>query len=108
KLGGVSEIAMMHLDTLAGMREIKLCRAYKIGGKETTFFPASVEELAEAECIYQTLDGWNEDLSTIREYEALPQPVKDYIKAVESIVGVPVTMVGVGPKRSQAIFRNPV
>ncbi|MCI0499798.1 MAG: adenylosuccinate synthase, partial [Planctomycetales bacterium] len=106
KVGGVSEIAMMHLDTLAGLKEIKLCRAYKIGDKETTFFPGSAEELAAAECLYQTLEGWDNDLSNVRTYETLPKAVKNYIGTVEAIVGIPVTMVGVGPKRSQAIFRN--
>jgi adenylosuccinate synthase len=105
KLGGVNEIAMMHLDTLAGMKEIKFCRAYRVGGKETSFFPGSAEELAAAECIYETLPGWDGELSNIHTYDALPKQVTDYIAAVEAIVGIPITMVGVGPKRSQAIFR---
>lgn len=106
RLGGITEIAMMHLDTLAGMKEVKVCRAYRINGKETNFFPGDADDLAKAECIYETLDGWDEDLSGVEHYDDLPENTKKYIAAIEKIVGVPVGMVGVGPKRSQAIFRS--
>lgn len=106
RLGGVTEIAMMHLDTLAGLKELKICKAYMIGEKQTTFFPGTADELAAAECVYETLPGWEEDLSNVTRYEDLPENTKKYIAAVEKIVGVPVSIVGVGPQRSQAIFRK--
>ena len=106
RLGGVNEIAMMHLDTLAGLKELYICKAYRINGKETTFFPGSAADLEAAECVYDTLPGWDEDLSEIQTFDQLPENTKKYIAAVEKIVGVPVTIVGVGPKRSQAIFRT--
>ncbi len=106
RLGGITEIAMMHLDTLAGMKEVKVCKAYRIDGRETTFFPGDADDLAKAECVYETLDGWDEDLSGVEQYDDLPENTKKYIAAIEKIVGVPVGMVGVGPKRSQAIFRS--
>ena len=103
-IGGINEIAMMHLDTLAGMKELKVCRAYKINGVETTFFPSDADTLASVECVYETLPGWDEDLSAMTKYEEFPENVKKYIDFVEKIAGVPVTILGVGPKRSQAIF----
>ncbi|MHC4782585.1 MAG: adenylosuccinate synthetase, partial [Planctomycetota bacterium] len=106
RLGGINEIAMMHLDTLAGHQELKICKAYQINGKETTFFPGSAADLEAAECVYDTLPGWDEDLSGVQTYDALPENTKNYIAAIEKIVGVPVSIVGVGPKRSQAIFRD--
>lgn len=106
RLGGVNEIAMMHLDTLAGLKEVNICKYYTIGQKDTRFFPGIAEELAAAECVYETLPGWQEDLSGITTFEALPKNTKDYIAAVEKLVGIPVTIVGVGPQRSQAIFRK--
>jgi adenylosuccinate synthase len=106
RLGGINEIAMMHLDTLAGLKEIKLCRAYRIDGKETTFFPGDADRLARAECVYETLPGWNEDLSQIKRCADLPQAVKYYLATVERYVGVPITMLGVGPKRTQVIYRD--
>ncbi len=106
RLGGVNEIAMMHLDTLAGLKELNVCKAYSINGRQTTFFPGTAEDLAAAECLYETLPGWDEDLSHVTRFEDLPKNTKNYIAAVEKIVGIPVTIVGVGPQRSQAIFRK--
>jgi adenylosuccinate synthase len=106
RLGGINEIAMMHLDTLAGLKEVNICRAYRINGKETTFFPGNAADVEAAECVYETLPGWDEDLSGVTTYDALPENTKKYIAAVEKIVGVPVTIVGVGPKRTQAVFRQ--
>ncbi len=106
RIGGVDEIAMMHLDTLAGLRELKICRAYRIGGKETTFFPCDASELAAAECVYETLPGWEDDLSHIRNFNDLPEAARAYVLAVEKLVRVPITILGVGPKRSEVIFRG--
>ncbi|AQT67621.1 Adenylosuccinate synthetase [Anaerohalosphaera lusitana] len=106
RIGGITEVAMMHLDTLAGMPELKICKAYSVNGRETDFFPIDGEELASAECVYETLPGWDEDISGVQNFEDLPQNAKNYVEKVEQIIGVPVTMIGVGPKRSQAITRK--
>ena len=60
-------------------------------------------ELSSVECIYETMPGWSEDLRGVTAYDQLPENAKNYIAAIEKIVRIPVTMVGVGPKRSQAI-----
>lgn len=106
RIGGINEIAMMHLDTLAGLGELKVCRAYKIDGTETTFFPSDASQLARAECIYETAPGWDQDLSEVKSFDGLPQGVRDYVALVEEIIKVPVPIIGVGPKRSQTIFRK--
>jgi adenylosuccinate synthase len=105
-LGDVNEVAMMHLDTLAGLKELKVCRAYKIDGKEKTFFTPDLNQLSKVECVYETLEGWNEDLRQVQKYEDLPKATRDYVDAVEKIIATPITVVGVGPKRSQALFRS--
>jgi len=105
-IGGIDQLAMMHLDTLAGMKELSICRAYEIDGVETTFFPTDVAKLAKVKCIYQTTGGWDEDLSKITNFGDLPSTVKDYLATVEDIVKIPVKILGVGPKRSQVIFRD--
>jgi len=104
-IGAINEIAMMHLDTLAGMKELKICKAYKIGDEETTFFPSDAARLGQAEPVYETLPGWDEDLSKISKFEDLPVNAQNYVKKVEELVKTPVTMVGIGPKRSQVIYR---
>ena len=105
-IGGINELAMMHLDTLAGMKELKVCRAYIVDGKETDFFPSDAQTLKNVDCVYEILPGWDEDLSDVQSYDDLPENAKAYIDMVEKITGVPVTIIGVGPARSQTIFRN--
>ncbi len=104
-IGAIDAIALMHLDTLAGIDELKVCRAYTIDGKETDFFPANIDRLARAVPVYDTLPGWNEDLSEVTRYEDLPANAKAYVQRIEEIVGKPVEIIGVGPKRSQTLFR---
>ena len=105
RIGGIDEVAMVHLDTLGGIEELKVCRSYRIDGKETTFFPLAIDKLASAECVYETVGGWDDDLASVSKFDDLPDSVHRYIKLIEEIVKVPVTIVGVGPKRSQTIFR---
>ena len=104
-IGGIDEVAMMHLDTLSGLEELKICRAYKIDGKETTFFPANKDRLSLAEPVYETLSGWNEDLTEVNKFEDLPANAQNYVLRIEEYIGKPITFVGVGPKRKQTIFR---
>ncbi|MCH8217151.1 MAG: adenylosuccinate synthase [Planctomycetes bacterium] len=106
RIGAIDEIAMMHLDTLAGLKELKICRAYRIDGKETTFFPANIDRLSLAEPVYDTLPGWEEDLRQVSRFEDLPQTAQTYVGRVEEITGKPVTVIGVGPKRSETIVRT--
>ncbi len=105
-IGGIDEVAMMHLDTLSGLEELKICRAYKINGKETTFFPANKDRLSRAEPVYETLPGWSEDLTEVNNFEDLPANAQNYVLRIEELIGKTITFVGIGPKRSQTIFRQ--
>jgi len=105
-IGGIDEIAMMHLDTLSGLKELKICRAYRIIGKETTFFPANMARLAMAEPVYETVPGWKDELTEVNSFEGLPENAQNYVRRVEQLIGKPITFIGVGPKRSQTIFRQ--
>ncbi len=104
-IGSINEIALMHLDTLAGMDELKVCKTYKIDGRKTTFFPSNTAKLYKAECIYESVPGWKEDLTEVTSYEELPENAKKYIALIEKLTKTPVSIIGVGPKRSQTIFR---
>jgi len=107
RIGGIDEIAMMHLDTLAGLDELKIARAYRLHGRETTFFPGDAADLASVQCVYETLPGWREDIRDVTQFEDLPQATRHYVERAEQIVGRPITMLGVGPDRRQVIFRGP-
>lgn len=104
-IGAIDSVALMHLDTLCGLKEIKICRAYEIDGRETSFFPANIDRLAQARCIYETLGGWDEDITGLSDFGELPVQAQDYVILVEELTKRPITMIGVGPRRSEIIFR---
>jgi len=104
-ISGIDSIALMHLDTLCGLEEVKLCRAYKINGRERTFFPAEASKLSGVECIYESLGGWDACLSEIDDFHDLPSNARDFVCRIEEMTGRAVTIIGVGPKRDQTIFR---
>ncbi len=104
-IGGIDSMALLHLDTLATLKEIKICKAYKIDGKDVAFFPTDAEKLQKAECVYETLPGWDEDISGVKDFNELPINAQNYICRIEELTGKPITIIGVGPKRDQTIFR---
>jgi len=105
-IGGIDELAMMHLDTLAGFKELKVCSAYIVDGEKTDFFPSDAQTLQRSQCVYETVPGWDENLEDVKTYEQLPENARAYVETVERITGVPVSIIGVGPKREQTIFRK--
>lgn len=107
-IGGATDIALMHLDTLSGFDEIGICTAYRIDGKKVKTPPADAAMLARAEPTIELVPGWHADLRGIRRFEDLPAATLDYVKRIESLIGVPVSLAGVGPDRSQALVRGPL
>ncbi|MBN1765917.1 MAG: adenylosuccinate synthase [Sedimentisphaerales bacterium] len=103
KIGGIDEVVMQHLDTLHGLEELKVCVSYHHKGKKLDFFPAEEVVLKDVECEYVTLKGYNDNLREMTSYSDLPEAVKTYVKTVEDILGIPITMVGVGPGRAQTL-----
>jgi len=104
-IGAIDSIALMHLDTLTGLKELKVCKGYRIDGKEVTFFPADAARLGKAEPIYETLGGWDEDITGVRDFGALPVNAQDYVCRLEELTKTPITMIGVGPERTEIIER---
>jgi adenylosuccinate synthase len=105
-IGGINEVALMHLDTLSGLKELNVCRAYKINGKEITFFPSQESELWEAECVLEAAGGWDEEITDVQKFEALPKNAQEYVLLVEKLIGTPIGMIGVGPRRDQVITKD--
>lgn len=105
-IGGIDSVALMHLDTLSGLNELKVCVGYEIEGKQTSFFPANIDKLAKAKCVYQTLPGWKDDITETTDFNKLPSNARNYITFLEKCIKSSVTMIGVGPNRKQTIFRN--
>lgn len=107
-VGGLSSAAITKLDIFDDFDEVKVCTAYK--NKKTdevvTYYPTNVYTHEDYEPIYESFPGWKTDITACKTYDELPQNAKSYIEKLEEILGVPVSIVGVGPGREQVIFRN--
>lgn len=103
-LNGVTRLIMMKADVLSGFEKIKICTAYRYRGTEIEHLPYHLEGEA-LEPVYTEMPGWPDDLCNIDSYDALPQALKDFIRYVEEQVAVPITVVSVGPNRTQTIQR---
>ncbi|OPZ83906.1 MAG: Adenylosuccinate synthetase [Firmicutes bacterium ADurb.Bin419] len=103
RVNGLTGLAINHVDTIGKIPKIKLCVAYKKDGKEIKSFPASLKELAKCEPIYEEFDGWNEDISDVRNYNDLPGNAKRYLERIQEVVGVKIKLIGVGKEREQTI-----
>ncbi len=104
RLSGVDELAVMLLDVLGGLDELKVCSAYEIDGRRVTQFPSQIGDLERAMPVYETLPGWGDDLTGVRAYADLPAAAHDYLAAIGDLLGRPVAIVSVGPDRAQTIF----
>jgi adenylosuccinate synthase len=99
RVNGMSEIALTKLDVLTGFAELKVCVAYALDGEELMEPP--YDSLANVTPVYETLPGWTDDVSECRSRSELPENARRYIEAIESWVGVKVSLVSVGPDRDQ-------
>lgn len=106
EINDVDEIALTLVDVLMKIDTLKLCVAYQYKGMTLTEFPASSQILSECKPIYTSLPGWNEDISSITNFDELPQNAKNYVLFVEKQLGKRVSIVSVGPGREQTIFRS--
>ncbi len=101
---GPTCLALLHLDTLAGMESLSVCVSYKAAGSTLSEFPADATLLEDVEPVYETVPGWSEDIGHCREFGELPQTAKNYVRLIAQRVGVPVRLIGVGPAREQTII----
>lgn len=106
RVNGITAIALTKLDVLDGLSEISVCTAYEIDGKKERHFTNNSDKLIEARPVYETLPGWSESLDACRTFDSLPQAAQDYVTYIEKTTGVPVILIGVGPKREQTILRG--
>ena len=103
RLGGVDSIAVALLDVLSELDEISICTAYEIDGKTTTVYPSHAEDLSKVRPVYETLPGWKQEISDIRNYADLPQAARRYVERIQELVGARGELVSVGPDREQTI-----
>ncbi len=103
RVSGLDALCITLLDVLSGMEEIKICTHYELDGQRTDRFPASVSSLGRCNPVYETLPGWDQDISDCKNWEDLPANAQAYIHFIEELAGAPVAIVSVGPGREQTI-----
>ena len=107
RVNGLTEIALTKLDILSDSGDLSVCTSYKINGRLEKEMPASLHRFRSAEPVYQTLPGWGQLSDDLIEkgYESLPENLKNYVQFIEDQVSCPVSIISIGPERSQTIIR---
>lgn len=103
RISGLTSFVVTKIDTLAGFDKLKVCTGYKFEDKIIDYFPASLEDLAKCEPVYEEFEGWDDSIADARSYEELHENAKIYLKRIEEFTGTKVAIVSVGPKRDQTI-----
>ena len=103
-LNCVNSLAITKLDVLSGLKVIKICVGYMINSKPVDYLSGDADFLSKCQPVYETLPGWDRDLSSVRKFADLPKTAQSYLKFIEKFVDIPVSFIGVGPERNQAIY----
>lgn len=104
RLNGLTGLAITKLDVLSGQKNIKIATSYELEGKTIAAMPSNIGQAASVTPVYESLEGWKEDIETVREYDDLPAKAKEYIRRVEDFTGVPANIVSVGPDRAETLL----
>ena len=104
-INGVTELNMMKADVLSGFEQIKVCTHYEYNGEKIAHLPFDIDA-KYVKPVYETLEGWQEDLTGIKSANELPNALNHYIEYLEKHLEVPITVVSVGPDRTQTLFRK--
>ena len=104
RISGIDSIAVMLLDVLGKLDEIKICEAYEIDGERTIDFPGHVDDLSQAQPVYRVLPGWKSDITHVRKMSEFPANARRYIDTVAELLESPVDFVSIGPDREQTVI----
>ncbi|MDA7543752.1 adenylosuccinate synthase [Candidatus Actinomarina sp.] len=103
RVNSLSELFITKLDVLSGLEELKLGIGYKNGDEIINDYPYEQNMLYDAQPIYDTFEGWSEDITSVKKFNDLPENAKKYINAIEEYIQIPITFISVGPERNQNI-----
>ncbi|HDK7161644.1 TPA: adenylosuccinate synthase [Clostridium botulinum] len=104
RISGLTSFAVTKIDTLAGLDTLKVCTGYRLNGEIIDYVPASLEDLAKCEPIYEEFEGWDDSIANARCYEDLSENAIKYLKKIEDFTETKVSIVSVGPKRDQTMM----
>lgn len=106
RVSGVTEVALLHLDTLSGFEQVGVCTAYRCGDKTLVSPPASAEVLERCQPVIEYFPGWSGDLGSMERFADLPPHARAYVERIESLLGAKVSLIGTGPDRAQTLPRK--
>lgn len=104
RLSGVTHLALMMMDVLSHLDEIKICVAYELDGKVIEQLPGHADALRRCRPVYETVAGWLQPVDDARDVDDFPAGAMAYVQRIEALIGVPVSILSVGPDRAQTIF----
>ncbi len=105
-LARITQLCVMHLDTLGGFPEVRVCTGYRYRGERLKIFPPDIDVLNEVEPIYETMPGWDAEIDADDSYEQLPLPARRYVERLEDLLAAPITLVSVGADRLATLHRQ--
>jgi adenylosuccinate synthase len=103
RLNGLTEILVTKLDVLSGLDTVKICTGYRAYGQTFDDMPPHQSVFHDASPIYEELEGWHEEIDGCQTFDELPKQAQAYVRRMEDLVGVPVSIVSVGPAREQSL-----
>jgi adenylosuccinate synthase len=106
RTSGIKGLALTKLDILDGLRELKVCVAYRLNGREIDYLPASEHAQAQVEPVYETVEGWQSATARARSWAELPAQAIKYVRRVEELVGCPVALLSTSPEREDTILMH--
>jgi len=105
RVAGITGLALTKLDVLTGINPLKVCVAYKTDNEEfSESVPPTIKVLEQCKPVYEEMAGWNEDIRGAKTMDDLPVNARQYIRRLEGLAGVPVSLVSVGPGRNETIM----
>lgn len=108
RINGITNLALMKIDVLSGLKEIKVCTAYELDGQVIKDYPVSPGDLERAKPIYESLPGWSEDISIVKNIKDLPKNTHDYAQFIGKELATPIDVMSVGPGRDQTLWLKPL
>ena len=106
RLNSLTEVALTKLDVLDGLEHLKVCVAYEVDGTRYDYMPYHQSVIHRVTPVFEALPGWGTDISSVTSPGDLPVEAADYVAFLESEIGAPIRLVGVGPGRNQFLDRQ--
>ena len=104
RLNGLTSLAITKLDVLSGLEKVKLCVAYDLEGTRIESTPASLKNLSRSKPVYEEYAGWNEEITSARTWKELPSSARKYLRRIEELTQVSLSIISVGSGREQSII----